>query len=78
MEGKVGHDTLSESWEIAYQALALEMGVAPNKKELLHIIASVLQSIAHTLVDVRESLDTFNRQSQEFHKEINEICSKSD
>lgn len=62
--GKVDHDVLEDNWKIAYGALGLDFNAEPNSKQLLYLRGTALQSIAHVLVDLRESVDASTKQNE--------------
>lgn len=62
--GKVDHDVLEDNWKIAYRALGLDFDAEPNSKQLLYLRGTALRSIAHVLVDLRESVDASTRQNE--------------
>ena len=63
-EQKINHDVLADNWKIAFQALGLAHDTQPNIKQLLYMKDTAIQSVAHVLVDLRESIDASVKQNE--------------
>lgn len=66
-KGKVDHEVLRETWKIAYMATGTpsRRPGALTIEQMLWMLATVGQSVAHVLVDVRENLDALLKQNEQ-------------
>lgn len=71
--GKVTHKVLQDAWRIAYHVTgtASKRPGALSIEQMLWLVATATQAVAHVLVDVRENLDTLLKQNEqsEAHRE---------
>jgi len=66
-DGKVDHEVLRDTWKIAYAATGTpsRRPGALSIEQMLWMLATVGQSVAHILVDIRENLDALLKQNRE-------------
>lgn len=65
-DGKVTHEILQDAWKIAYDATGTpsRRPGAMTIEQMLWMVATATQAVAHVLVDVRESIDASVKQNE--------------